>query len=366
MEAIEQRASEVDLDKLTFKGLSQLDCLRKLHNCLEWLEAGEKRLKWIQQQPPLILSECADSLIGTPTSCRQMKEIMEADTRQVYTSLINTSGRPTRLNRPIPDIEEGDQTDFLLVLCHWEDEHSQFEDQLTKWKQFQEYLSKKEVDENKESQLQEQHHTESLTRLKLWKEYQAYQQMKVDNAKKWVEFWRRQAKWFQQKEKYWAQPEMIGGGEAQRCRSQAEEARSHAEDAQQQIRPVELRLEWIEQEIQEILSEQSFSSYKMLTSDQLHAQIKSQKATSKSDQCTPRNLRSKRADKSTVRSHRGLSSKNKVDSVLNSIHSSNVSRVCKTPTPRNWPQPQNVSIIKNKARSPQYRPLVLCRAEAAA
>lgn len=218
-----------------------------MHDRLEWLEAEEKRLKWIQQQLPLILSECAGSLIGTPTSCRQMKERMEADTRQVYTSLINTSGRPTRPIRPISDIEESDQADFLLVLCHWEDGYSQFEDQLTEWKQFQEYLSKKEVDENKESQPQEQQSTESLTKLNHWKEYQAYQQMKVDNAKKWVEFWRRQAKWFQQKEKYWAQPEMIGGGEAQRYRSQAEEARSHAEDAQQQIRPVELRLEWIEQ-----------------------------------------------------------------------------------------------------------------------
>lgn len=87
---------------------------------------------------------------------RQMKERIEADTRQVYASLISAGGRPTRPIRSIPDIEEGNQAHFLLVLCHWEDGYSQFKDQLTEWKKFREYLPRKEFDENKESQLQEQ------------------------------------------------------------------------------------------------------------------------------------------------------------------------------------------------------------------
>ena len=37
---------------------------------------------------------------------------------------------------------------------------------------------------------------------------QAYQRTKIDNSKNWVEFWQRQAKWFQQKVKYWVQPGM--------------------------------------------------------------------------------------------------------------------------------------------------------------
>ena len=161
VETIEQRASGVDLDKLTFKGLDQHDFLRKLDESLEWLKAEQQRLEWIKQQFPLILSECANLLIGTPSSCRQMKERMEADTRRVYASLISTGGRPTRPIRPVSDVEEGDHVDFLLVLCHWQNEYSQFEDQLTEWKKFREYLSKKEFDENNESQLQEQQYTES-------------------------------------------------------------------------------------------------------------------------------------------------------------------------------------------------------------
>ena len=91
---------------------------------------------------------------------------------------------------------------------------------------------------------------------------QAYQWMKIDNPKNWVEFWRRQAKWFQQNVKYWAQPGMAElvrklyekdpmidvldshhlGGAPQRYRSQAKEAQSRAEGAQSQIRPAELQL----------------------------------------------------------------------------------------------------------------------------
>lgn len=355
VEAIEQRTSEVDLDKLTFKGLSQLDLLHKMDNQLERLEPEEKRLKWIKLQFPLILSECAHSLIEKPTSCHHMKERIEADTRQVYASLISMGGRPTRPIRPVPGVEEGDQADFLFVLFHWEGEYSQFEDQLTEWKQFQKNLLKKEFYGNNESPLQHLKSTESS----VWKEYQAYQKMKVDNAKKWVEFWQRQARWFRQREKeYWAQPHMaemvrrhyeeypminvlnsnLLGGIAQRYRSQAEEARSHAEDAQQQIRPAEMRLEWAEQQGREIISEQSVSSPQTPTSDQLQAQVKSQRAASKSDQSTSRNLGFKGADQSIVRSHRGLSSENTANSALSSVHSSKVSKVCKKEKPRHWPQ----------------------------
>lgn len=165
METIEQRASGVDLNKLTFKNLDQHDFLRKLDESLEWLKAEEQRLEWIKQQFPLILSECANLLIGTPSSCRQMKERMEADIRRVYASLISTGGRPTRPIRPVSDVEEDDQVGFLLVLCHWQDEYSQFEDQLIEWKKFREYLSKKKFDENNESQLQEQQFTENSAQL---------------------------------------------------------------------------------------------------------------------------------------------------------------------------------------------------------
>ena len=238
---------------------------------------------------------------------------------------------------------------------------------MAEWKKFRRYLSKKECDENNEPQLQGQQSIENSARLNIWKEYQAYQLMKVNNAKKMVEFWQRQANFYQQIEeecwqmvrKHYRKDSMTDisnsnelgdraqryrsyaeeeGAHAQRYRSHAETERSHAGGAQQQVRPAELRLEWIAQQIQSILSEQSVSSVKTPTSDQLQAQVKSQRATSKSDQSAPRNLRYKRADKSTVRTYRGLSNKNKVNSVLSTVHSSKVSRVCKATSSRHWPQ----------------------------
>ena len=190
--------------------------------------------------------------------------------------------------------------------------------------------------------------------------------MKMNNVKKMIEFWQRQANFYQQiQKKCWQMmrkhykknfmTDILNFNElgdkaqryrfyakkkahAQKYRSHAETKRSHAEGAQQQVKSAELRLKWIKQQIQSILSKQSVLLIKTSTSDQLQTQIKSQKTTSKSDQSALRNLRYKRADKSIVRIYRGLFNKIKINSVLNTVYLSKMFKICKTTLSRHWPQ----------------------------
>lgn len=241
---IEQKVSEMNLNKLTFKNLNQHDFLRKLNESLKWLKIEKQRFEWIKQQFPLIFSKCVNLLIETSFFCRQMKKKMKIDIKRIYASLINTGEKSIRSIRPVFDVEENDQVNFLFVLCHWQNEYSQFENQLIKWKKFKKYLSKKEFDENNEFQLQKQQFTKNSiqlnnwkkyqtyqltewkkfrkylskkkfdennesqlqtqqfiknsTRLNIWKKYQAYQLMKMNNAKKMIKFWQRQTNFYQQ------------------------------------------------------------------------------------------------------------------------------------------------------------------------
>lgn len=71
---------------------------------------------------------------------------------------------------------------------------------MREWKIILDYRQKKEADKRTELQLEVQQSTETTTKVDLWKDYRAYQQLEVDNAKQWVEFWQRQVEHFQQKE----------------------------------------------------------------------------------------------------------------------------------------------------------------------
>ncbi len=198
--------------------------MRTIERQREWLAAEEKRSEWVKQQLPAVLSECAASLMGAPTSCRQMEERSEFEASRVYITLVDTGGRPTHPIRPLPDIREREHMDeHLHVLCYWEGECNQFEEELREWKKFLDYRQKKETDERTKAQLEEQQSIESPTQMDLWKDYRTYQQLEVDNAKQWVEFWQRQVEYFKQSDNICAQQGMED--KAYRHYSEAEDAR---------------------------------------------------------------------------------------------------------------------------------------------
>lgn len=100
----------------------------------------------------------------------------EREAKAVYNTLVETGGRLTRLIRPVPDSQERDHTDeYLHVLCHWQGEYSQFEEELREWKKFLDYKQKKEADGRTEVQLEERQSIETKTQVDLWKDYRAYQ-----------------------------------------------------------------------------------------------------------------------------------------------------------------------------------------------
>lgn len=145
MEAIQRKDPEVVVNKGKVRGRSYRDWMRTIERQREWLAAEEKRSEWVKQQLPAVLSECAASLMGQPTSCRQMEERSEFEARRVYITLVDTGGRPTHPIRPLPDIREREHTDeHLHVLCYWEGECNQFEEELREWKKFLDYRQKKE------------------------------------------------------------------------------------------------------------------------------------------------------------------------------------------------------------------------------
>ncbi|KAL8795805.1 MAG: hypothetical protein Q9182_007479 [Xanthomendoza sp. 2 TL-2023] len=71
-------------------------------------------------------------------------------------------------------------------------ELSQFDEELRAWKTFLDYRQKKETNGKTEAQVEEQEPAETTTQVKLWKDYEAYQLIEVNEAKQWVEFWQRQ------------------------------------------------------------------------------------------------------------------------------------------------------------------------------
>ena len=326
VEAIQRKDPEVVMNKGKVRGRSHKDWLRTIEEQREKLAAEEKRLEWVKKQLPAVLSECAASLTELPTSRHQMEERSELEAKQVYTTLVDTGGRPSRPVRPVPDVYDAEHTDqHVHALCHWEDECSQFEEELREWKKFLDYRQKKGTDGKTEVQLEERQSAESPTQVDLWKDYRAYQHLEVDNAKQWVEFWRRQVEEFQDTENRCA---LQGWADtAERYHSEAEDARSYVEEARKQVGPVEMRLQWVEQQLSALLAECAVSSAEVSTSDHLETQAITPKRSSRLGQL--KGLRSDRSGRSTLRSN-PKPDKNKeralASSALSPIHSSKVSK----------------------------------------
>ena len=334
VEAIQRKDPEVVVNKGKVRGRDDEDWLRTIERQRELLAAEEKRLEWVKQQLPAVLSECAASLTKLPTSRRQMEERSELEAKQVYTTLVDTGGRPTRPIRPVPDVYDAEHTDeHVHALCHWEGECSQFEEELREWKKFLDYRQKKEADERMELQLEEQQSTETTTQVDLWKDYRVYQQLEVDNTKQWVEFWQRQVAEFQDTENHCA---LQGwASTAERYHSEAEDARYYVEEARKQIGPPESRLKWVEQQLSALLAECAVSTTQMSTSDRLEDQAKLPKKASRSGQTTPKDLRSNRSDKSAPWSNHGKKKKHaSANSALGPIHPSRVSKTAGMKAPR--------------------------------
>ena len=324
VEAIQRTDPEVYVNKRGRNDKS--DWLDAIERQREKLPAEEKRLEWVKKQLPAVLSECATSLTELLTSRRQMEERSELEAKQVYTTLVDTGGRPTRPIRPVPDVYDAEYTDeHVHALCHWEGEWSLFEEELREWKKFLDYRQKKETDEKTEVQLEERQSAESPTQVDLWKDYQAYQHLEVDNAKQWVEFWRRQVEEFQDTENRCA---LQGWADtAERYHSEAEDARSYVEEARKQVGPAEMRLQWVEQQLSALLAECAVSSAEVSTSDHLETQAITPKRSSRLGQL--KGLRSDRSSRSTLRSN-PKPDKNKeralASSALSPNHSSKVSK----------------------------------------
>ena len=340
VEAIQREDPEVDwrtgLGK--YRERDDEDWLESIERQREKLAAEEKRLEWVKKQLPAVLSECAMSLMELPTSRRQMEEKSELEAKQVYNTLMDTGGRPRRPIRPVPDIHNAEHTDeHLHVVCHWEGECSQFEEELREWKKVLDYRQKKETDGKMEMQLEERQSAESPTQVDLWKDYRAYQYLEVDNAKQWVEFWRRQVEECQDTENRQA---LQGWADtAERYHSKGERMKSHVEDARKQVGPAEMQLEWVEEQLSAILAECAVSTTQMSTSDHLEAQAKSPKRASRSGQTTLKDLRSNQSGRSTLRSNQKPDKNKKrasANSALGPIHSSKVLKAAgrKTPHPR--------------------------------
>ena len=336
VEAIQRTDTEVVVNKGKVRGRSDEDWLDSIERQREKLAAEEKRLEWVKKQLPVVLSECAVSLMELPTSRRQMKKRSELEAKRVYTTLVDTGGRLRRPIRPVPDIHDAEHTDEdLHVLCHWEGEWSHFEEELREWKKFLDYRQKKETDGRTEVQLEEQQSAESPTQVDLWKDYRAYQQLEVDNAKQWVEFWWRQVKECQDTENHCA---LQGwASTAKRYHSKSERMKSHVEDARKQVGPAEMQLEWIEEQLSAILAECAVSSAEVSTSDHLEAQAITPKRSSRSGQL--KGLRSDRSGRSTLRGNQKPDKNKKrasANSALGPIHSSKVSKAAgrKIPPPR--------------------------------
>ncbi|KAL9036726.1 MAG: hypothetical protein Q9180_004130 [Flavoplaca navasiana] len=306
--------------------------LHDMERSLEKLASEEKRWEWAKQQLAAVLSECAGSLIGRPTSCRQIEERSELEAKRVFNTLIETGGRPTRPIRPVRNSQEREHADQdLPIFCHWEGERSQFEEELRAWDKFQAYRRKKKADRGMVLQLEEQNFTETTAQVKLWEDYRTYQQLEVENTRQWVEFWQRQVENFQRIEGCLILRGQTDGTE-RRYHSKAQDARSYMEEARKKVRPAEMRLEWVEQQLSAIFAECAVSTKEVSASNHLEDQAKPWKRASESGQTT---LRCNRSDKSLPRSNHGKKNiRASVNSALDPIHPSRILKVNGRKAPR--------------------------------
>ncbi|KAL9124035.1 MAG: hypothetical protein Q9217_006595, partial [Psora testacea] len=293
VEAIQRKDPELVLNKGKLRGYYDSDWLDFIESQREWVAAEEKLLKWVKQQLPAILSECATLLMGVLTSLCEMELRSELEAKGVFNTLVETGGRPTRPIRPVTKRQEHDYTDeHLHVLCHWEGECSQFEEELREWKKFLDYRQKKEADERTGVQLEGQQSTDITTQVELWKDFRAYRQLEVENAKQWVEFWQRQLEDFRDRE-----DRCVRQGQtevAYRLHSKAKDARSYVKEAQKQVRPAEVQLKWAEEQLSALITENAVSVTEVSIFDHLEDQAKLPKRASRSSQTALKNLRSNR------------------------------------------------------------------------
>lgn len=104
-----------------------------------------------------------------------MKLRSELEAKAVFDAFVKTGGRSTRPVQPVLDSQERDYTDeHLHVLCHWQGECSQLEEELREWKKFLDYRQKQGANERTKMQLEEQQLAETSTPVELWKDYRAY------------------------------------------------------------------------------------------------------------------------------------------------------------------------------------------------
>ena len=334
VEAIQRNDPEVVVNKGKFRGLYHEGWLDIIERRREKLAAEEKRLEWVKKQLPAVLSECVASLMELSTSRHQMEEKSELEAKKVYNTLMDTGGRPSRPIQPMPDVYDPEYIDgHVHALCHWEGECSQFEEELREWKKYLDCRQKKRTGGKTEVKLEEQQSTESPTQVDLWKGYRAYQNLEVDNAKQWVEFWWRQVRECQDIEN--RQALQGWAGTAERYRFKGERMKSHVEDARKQVGRAEMQLEWVEEQLSALLAECAVSTTQMSTSDRLEDPAKLPKRASRSGQTMLKDLRSKRSDKLAPRSnHNSKKNLPSADSALDAIHSSKVSKAARRKIPR--------------------------------
>lgn len=243
----------------------------------------------------------------------------ELGVKEVFNTLVETGGRPTRSIRPVPDSQERDHTDEHLHVLHpWQGEWSQFEEELRKWRKFLKHRQKKEADGRTELRLEGQQFAETTTQVDLWKDYRVYQQLEVENAQQWVGFWQRQVEDYQEIED---RCRRLGDKEvAYRYHSKDEAAESYDEEMRKQVRPAEMRWEWVEQQLAALLAERAGSMTEVSASDPFEDQAKLPKSSSMS--LAPRSNREKKKNRASA------------NSTLGPLHSSRVSKAAGSKAPR--------------------------------
>lgn len=132
-------------------------------------------MEWVKKQLPAVLSEYAVLLVDLPTFRREMEERSELEVKEVYKTLMDTGGRPSR---PIHDA--GNTDDYFHALCHWEVKCSQFGEELREWKKFLGLSAEEKSGRKDGAQLEERQSAASSSQLDLWKDYRAYQHLEVD------------------------------------------------------------------------------------------------------------------------------------------------------------------------------------------
>lgn len=84
VEAIERKDPEVVANNGKARGRSYEAWLDLTGRKYEWLAAEEKRLEWVKQQLLTFLPECAASLMGAPTSLREMELRSKLEAEEVF------------------------------------------------------------------------------------------------------------------------------------------------------------------------------------------------------------------------------------------------------------------------------------------